>query len=194
MSKELLDSAKSLVTKFQLKSVQSSEILLKNMLILRRLKETYAVIQHINFSSCTRSEWASAENAGLGQSTFLLVNIISNVTATYLVFAWHTVFDYIFQMVACFNAVEQCSAINNLSIASALQLSKSGLCKLKTLCYIRRRAKSSLVLSECFCCQLCLLSSQLPSLHYTRGVQPVVRGKVLSGPRVFFPKWPILST
>jgi len=56
MSKELLDSAKSLVTKFQLKSVKSSEILLKNMLILRRLKETYEVIQYINFSSCTRSE------------------------------------------------------------------------------------------------------------------------------------------
>jgi len=69
-------------------------------------------------------------------------------------------------MVACFNAVEQCSAINNLSIASALQVSKSGLCKLKTLCYIRLRAKSSLVLSECFCCQLCLLGSQLPSLHW----------------------------
>jgi len=27
--------------------------------------------------------------------------------------------------------VEQCSAINNLSIASALQLSKSGVCNLK---------------------------------------------------------------
>jgi len=35
---------------------------------------------------------------------------------------------------------EQCSAINNLSIASALQLSKSGLCNLK-LCYIRKHAK-----------------------------------------------------
>jgi len=34
-------------------------------------------------------------------------------------------------MAACFYAVEQCSAINNLSIASALQLSKSGLCNLK---------------------------------------------------------------
>jgi len=37
----------------------------------------------------------------------------------------------LFQMVACFSAVEQCLAINNLSIASALQLSKSGLCNLK---------------------------------------------------------------
>jgi len=34
-------------------------------------------------------------------------------------------------MVACFYTVEQCSAINYLSIASALQLSKSGLCNLK---------------------------------------------------------------
>jgi len=30
-----------------------------------------------------------------------------------------------------FYTVEECSAINNLSIASALQLSKSGLCILK---------------------------------------------------------------
>ena len=34
-------------------------------------------------------------------------------------------------MVACFYTEEQCSAINKLSIASALQLSKSGLCNLK---------------------------------------------------------------
>jgi len=34
-------------------------------------------------------------------------------------------------MVACFYIVEQCSAINDLSIASALQLSKSGVCNLK---------------------------------------------------------------
>ena len=33
-------------------------------------------------------------------------------------------------MVACFYTVEQWSAINNLSIASALQLSRSGLCNL----------------------------------------------------------------
>jgi len=34
-------------------------------------------------------------------------------------------------MVACFYIMEQCSAINNLSTASALQLSKSGLRNLK---------------------------------------------------------------
>jgi len=34
-------------------------------------------------------------------------------------------------MVACLYTVEQRSAINNLSIASALLLSKSGLCNLK---------------------------------------------------------------
>ena len=40
-------------------------------------------------------------------------------------FLYDTVFDDLFQMVACFDTVEQCSAINNLSLASALQLSKS---------------------------------------------------------------------
>jgi len=34
-------------------------------------------------------------------------------------------------MVACFYAVDQCSAINKLSIVSDLQFSKSGLCNLK---------------------------------------------------------------
>jgi len=34
-------------------------------------------------------------------------------------------------MVACFYTIEQCSAINNLSTASALQLSKSDLRNLK---------------------------------------------------------------
>jgi len=50
-------------------------------------------------------------------------------------FLYGTVRDDIFQVVACFYTVEQCSAMNNLSIASALQLSKSGLCNLK-LCVI----------------------------------------------------------
>jgi len=35
--------------------------------------------------------------------------------------------DDLFQMVACFYTVKQCSAINNVSIASALQFFKSGL-------------------------------------------------------------------
>jgi len=64
---------------------------------------------------------------------FLLVNILSNVTATYLVFVWHPVLDDLFQMIAYFYTVEQCPAmnsINSLSIAPALQLSKSGLCNL----------------------------------------------------------------
>jgi len=43
------------------------------------------------------------------------------------VFVWHTFLDNLFQMVACFNTVEQCSAMNNLRTNSALQLSKSGL-------------------------------------------------------------------
>jgi len=46
-------------------------------------------------------------------------------------FVWHKARDDLFQMVACFYTVEQCSAINNPSTASALQLSKSGLCNLK---------------------------------------------------------------
>ena len=58
-------------------------------------------------------------------------DFLSNVTAAYLVFSWHTVLDDLFQMIAYLYAVEQCSAINNLSIASALQLSKSGLYNLK---------------------------------------------------------------
>jgi len=72
---------------------------------------------------------------------------LSNVIAAYFIFVWHTVFDDLFQMVTCFYIVEQGSAINNLSISSAL--------------YIREHAKSSLVLSqpEYFCCQSCLLSS-----------------------------------
>ena len=54
---------------------------------------------------------------------FISVNNLSNVAAARFVFAWNTVLDDRFQMVAWFHAVEQCSAINNLSIASALQLS-----------------------------------------------------------------------
>ena len=42
--KRLLDSAKSLVTNFQLKSAKSSEIPLRNLLFSRRLKETFKVI------------------------------------------------------------------------------------------------------------------------------------------------------
>jgi len=44
--KTLLDSSESLVTKFQLKSAESSEILLKNLLFLTWLKETYKVMQY----------------------------------------------------------------------------------------------------------------------------------------------------
>jgi len=44
LSQKLLHSAESLVTNFQLKSAKSGEILFKNMLFLRRLKETYKVI------------------------------------------------------------------------------------------------------------------------------------------------------
>jgi len=56
---------------------------------------------------------------------FLSVNILSSVTAAYFVFFC------MIQIVTCFYTVEQGSAINNLNIASALQLSKSDLCNLK---------------------------------------------------------------
>jgi len=51
---------------------------------------------------------------------FPSVNVLCRVITAYLVFVCHTIFDDLFQMVACFNTVEQCSAINSLSIASAL--------------------------------------------------------------------------
>jgi len=37
-----------------------------------KLKETYTVLEHLNFSSCTRSQWAWAEDATtmFFQSTF----------------------------------------------------------------------------------------------------------------------------
>jgi len=48
----LLDSAESLVTNFQLKSVKSSEVLLKNRSFLTW--ETYEIKQYTNFSSWIR--------------------------------------------------------------------------------------------------------------------------------------------
>jgi len=56
---------------------------------------------------------------------------LRNVTAAYFVFLYDTVLEDHFQIVACFYRAEQCSAINNLCTASALQLSKSDLCNLK---------------------------------------------------------------
>jgi len=53
---KLLGSAKGLVTNFQLKSAESSEIVLNNLLFLTWLNETSTVIQNNNFSSCTRSQ------------------------------------------------------------------------------------------------------------------------------------------
>jgi len=60
-------------------------------------------------------------------------NRVNTVTAACLVFLNDTQFLTIsFEWLHVFiQPVEQCSAINNLSIASALQLSKSGLCNLK---------------------------------------------------------------
>jgi len=43
-------------------------------------------MQYINFSSCTRSQWAWAEDAYLDHHNVLSVNVLSNVTAAYLAF------------------------------------------------------------------------------------------------------------
>jgi len=40
------------------------------MLFLRWLKEINKIIHYIHFSSCTHSQWAWAENAGLGHHIF----------------------------------------------------------------------------------------------------------------------------
>jgi len=59
-------------------------------------------------------------------------DFLSNVTADLFFCMTHTVCVDIFKMVACFyTVVEQCSPINNLSIASALKLPNSGVCNLK---------------------------------------------------------------
>ena len=91
---------------------------------------------YTNFSSCTRSQWAWAENGDLDQHTFRpTIFFQSKFGATWLqhtsFFVWHTVLDDLFQMVTCFYTEEQCSTINILSIALALQLSKSRFCNLK---------------------------------------------------------------
>jgi len=43
-------------------------------------------MQYINFSSCTRYQWAWTEDAYLDHHNVLSVNILSNVTAAYLAF------------------------------------------------------------------------------------------------------------
>ena len=127
--KKLLDSAKSLVANFKLKSAKSSEVTLKNLLFLAWLKETEKIAQCINFLSCTCSQWTWAESAGLGQHTFQPTFFFQSAfwamqLQLTLCFVWHTFLDDLFQMVACFYTVgdEQGLATNNLDIASALQL------------------------------------------------------------------------
>jgi len=84
------------------------------MLFLRWLKETYKVIQYINFSSCTRFQWVWAKNAGLDQHTdhnFISINGLSNITAAYLFFLYDTQFFTIsFIWLHVFYTVEQGSA------------------------------------------------------------------------------------
>jgi len=131
MIQKLLEFAKSLVTDFQLKA---RKFCLKSV-IWTWLKETYKVMQ-FHFSFCTRSQQAWVENDGLGQHTFRPTIFFSQHfeqrnCSLLRFFVWYTVLDDLFQMVACFYTVEQCSAINNLNIASALQLFRSGLCNLK---------------------------------------------------------------
>jgi len=126
--KKLLDPAKSLFTHFQLKSAKSSEILVKSLLFLRWLKESYTVKQYINF----RLALALSEHGlkmpvlatRLFGSQYTFIQYFEQRNCSFPRFARHTVLDDLFQMVACFYTVEQCSAINNLSISSTLHLSE----------------------------------------------------------------------
>jgi len=57
-SRKLLDPAKNLVTKFQLKSAKYSEILIKKLLFLRYIKYTCKAMYQ--FCSCAHYQWGQA--------------------------------------------------------------------------------------------------------------------------------------
>jgi len=67
-------------------------------------------------------------------------------------------------MVTCLYTAEQCSAINNLSIASALQLSKSGLCNLKLCVTLGSIQKVLLSYLRAFSTSYALKSSQCSAM------------------------------
>ena len=93
VSKKLLDSGKGLVTNFQLKSATSSEILLKYLLFLASLKETYKVIHILIFRlalalSKHELKISVLANTLLGPhfSFSQHFDFLSNVTTAYFVF------------------------------------------------------------------------------------------------------------
>jgi len=123
--KKLLNSAENLVTSFQLKSAKSCEILRKNLLFLWWLKSTYKVTNQL-FVLHLHYYWTSAENIRLGHHTFRpTISFPSTFWAIQkcsfprFCTVWHTAFKNLFQMVVCVCTIDQCSAINRLSIASA---------------------------------------------------------------------------
>jgi len=125
VTKKRLDPAKNLVTSFQVQSGKSSKILPKNLLILWWLKSTYNVtyqffVFHLHYHCRKYLSWPPH----FSSHHYFSVDILSNLGAGYLLFVWHAVFKNPFQMVVFVCTVEQCPAINRLSIASALQLSK----------------------------------------------------------------------
>ena len=109
--------------------------MLRNLLCLRWSKETFEVREYINFSSLhllsMSMGWAWADHHTFRPTIFFQPTFWATQLQLTSVFVWHTVLDDLFQIVACFYTVEQCSATNNLCIALSLQLSKSGFCNLK---------------------------------------------------------------
>jgi len=121
---------------------------------------------------------------------FLSSNILSNVTAAYLVFcmtysSWRSfsngcVFLYSRTMLSDKQS-EHSFNPTTFYVWSLL---------LKPLCCIREHAKSSLILSECFCYQLCLTSSQCFAMNAIYTDRVVTR---LNGARDKKQVWPQCS-
>ena len=135
VSQKLLEEfTKSLATDFQLKSVKSSEILSKicflNMIEKKPIKLYNLIFRFALAFSKHRLKMPVLALTLFGPQ-FSFSQQFEQRKCSLLRFLYGTVLDDLFQIVACFYAVEQCSAINSLSIASAQQRSKSDLCNLK---------------------------------------------------------------
>jgi len=77
----------------------------KNLIVLWWSKETCKVMQYINFSSCTRSQWAWVENADLDHHTFRPTAFFQSTfwaNCCLPRFLYDTVLGDPFQMFACF--------------------------------------------------------------------------------------------
>jgi len=120
--KKLPDSVKNLVASFQLKSAKSNEILPKYLLFLRWSKSTYKVAYQF-FVLQLHYHWSRAENDRLGHHTFWPTIFFhgrfeQRKCSLPPVGTTHS-FNNLMQMAACVYTVEQCKAINGLSIPSA---------------------------------------------------------------------------